>query len=150
MEKHFATSQEVMEYATRVRINSAIKLLNNAGGFEEGAKRNPKFAQVLAEMCPAGGIVINYTDEDPCVIPTDSHSIAYACTGAGKTRREILPLMYSDILSCTNMVVNDIKGELLRETKDLLALMNYHVYVLDLRNASASHHFNPLDLAWLA
>ena len=59
MEKHFATSQEVMEYATRVRINSAIKLLNNAGGFEEGAKRNPKFAQVLAEMCPAGGIVIN-------------------------------------------------------------------------------------------
>ncbi len=61
-------------------------------------------------------------------------------SGAGKTRFYCKP----NIMQCnTSFVVLDPKGEILRDTGNLLVAQGYEIKVLDLINLSKSHCFNP-------
>lgn len=139
MKRHFATRQEIYGKTVTADINAAIRILNSSGDAEEAQR-----------LCPAGGPVV-YCNPDGTVqvVDEDSHSVTFASTGRGKTRRFVYPTMYADILSGTNVIVNDMKGEIYETTKDLLELMGYRVYVLDLRDpASSPHRYNPIGIAW--
>ena len=140
MSRYFATEDEVRRSTTSVDIDSAIRCLNEGGSLSD-----------VRRACPVGGpVVLCGKDGTEQVVADDSHSIALASTGKGKTRRYIYPTVMSDVLSGTNIVVNDMKGEIYSTTKDLLLAAGYTTYVLDLRNPRKSpNRFNPLDLAWL-
>lgn len=140
MSRYFATEDEVRRVTATVDIDEATRRLNEGGSISD-----------VRPACPVGGPVIWCgNDGTEQVVADDSHSIAFASTGKGKTRRYIYPTVMSDILSGTNIVVNDMKGEIYASTRDLLAAAGYTTYVLDLRNPRESpNRFNPLDLAWL-
>lgn len=139
MRSYFATDDEVESATCRVRISDAIRCLNRGGSSEEASL-----------LCPAGGPVIKCDVGGVShVINSDSHSIAFASTGCGKTRRYVFPTVMTDILSDTNVVVNDMKDEILAASEDLLRLKGYTTYVLDLRDPRRSpDRYNPLLLAW--
>lgn len=139
MQRHFASNDEILGVTTTIDINGAIRALNEGASWEE-AKR----------LCPVGGPVVHCNaDGTVQVIDDDSHSVTFASTGRGKTRRFIYPTLYADICSGTNIVVNDMKGEIYATCRGLLDLAGYTTYVLDLRDTSKSpHRYNPLGIAW--
>ena len=61
-------------------------------------------------------------------------------SGAGKTRFYCKP----NVMQCnTSMVILDPKGEIVRDTGELLKKKGYEVKVLDLINMEKSHCYNP-------
>ena len=149
MRTYFSSRAEIAEKTVRVDINSAIALLREA--VESGdEKRLEEARKNVAKLCPAGGPLIYCNDDGTAqVLDSDVHSIAFASTGKGKTRRFIYPSIYSDILAGTNFVVNDMKGEIYATTKSLLDAMGYETLVFDLRNPMLSPtRYNPLGEAW--
>ena len=61
-------------------------------------------------------------------------------SGAGKTRFFAKPILYQ---AHSSYVVLDPKGELLRDTGNLLSAKGYDIKVLDLINMEKSHCYNP-------
>ena len=149
MRKYFATTTEIRGKSKQVNIDAAIEILNEAINADDPQELD-KVREKVARLCPAGGPVV-YCDTKGTeqVVDSDTHSITLASTGKGKTRRFIYPSVFSDILAGTNIVVNDMKGEIYQTAKPLLAAMGYQVYVLDLRDpAHTPNHYNPFTPAW--
>lgn len=136
---YFALHEEIADATTAVNIDAAIRCLVEGGAPEEASL-----------LCPAGGpVVMIDPDGIAYVVDEDSHSINFASSGRGKSRRNVLPMTTSLILAGNNIVVNDMKGEIYRAMAPLLLLAGYTTYVLDLRNPIMSpHRYNPLTLAW--
>ena len=139
MQRHFASEEEIRSCTVNVDINRAIRALNEGEGWERAH-----------ELCPAGGPVVRCNaDGTMQVMNDDSHSVTFASTGRGKTRRFVYPTMFADICAGANLVVNDMKGEIYATTRGLLEAAGYTVYVLDLRDPGNSpNRYNPLDIAW--
>ena len=136
---YFATEEEIRGKTVTASIDEAIRILNKTGN-----------AEAAQSLCPAGGPVVRCNANGTVqVIDDDTHSVTFASTGRGKTRRFVYPTVFSDILSGTNIVVNDMKGEIYATSRDLLALMGYTTYVLDLREpAKSPSRYNPMSIAW--
>ena len=135
---YFATEEEIRGKTVTADIDGAIRILNETGDIE-----------AARALCPAGGPVVHCNSDGTVqVIDDDAHSVTFASTGKGKTRRFVYPTVFSDILSGTNIVVNDMKGEIYATTRDLLELMGYTTYVLDLRDpANTPSRYNPMTIA---
>lgn len=142
----FAGPDDVVRGTEKCYIRKAINLLKTNGGYDFSV------ADELGRLCPNGGLVVGSNEEGAVQIATgDSHSLIVGCSGRGKTRRVIIPTVETLILACRNIVVNDMKGEVLESVKSLLELMDYDIFVLDFRNPQCSPHmYNPLSSAWHA
>ncbi len=143
MSGRFATKDEVRRTTTACNVNECIRLLND-GRHDSGLYER------ISSLCPAGGPVVWCDDDGTCrVVSDDSHSITFASTGRGKTRRVVYPSIQTMILAGSSLVVNDMKGEIYQQTQELLESMGYVTYVLDLREpAKSPHRYNPLAIAW--
>lgn len=130
-------------------VRGAVELLERRGGYarlvEDEADRRK-----LGELCPDGGLVVGSRGSGSVqVAPGDSHSLIIGCSGRGKTRRAIIPMAETMILAGHNLVVNDMKGEIVEALAGLLELMDYSVHVVDLRHPACSpDQYNPLSAAW--
>ncbi len=67
-------------------------------------------------------------------------SVVVGGSGSGKTRFYAKPNLYQ---ANTSFIVTDPKGELLRDSGELLIKKGYEVRVLDLLNMEKSHCYNP-------
>lgn len=90
----------------------------------------------------AAGIPICSDGRYMLVDDSDSSSIVVASTRAGKTRRVLMPYTFSAIKKHNSLIINDPKGEILRQTKDILDKENYKIIVLDYRNPMRGDRFN--------
>lgn len=76
------------------------------------------------------------------------HVICVGQTGSGKTRFQNIPTL--DLLTFgaggENVVVSDVKGELLELCGDAIRERRYNVLLLDTQHPSRSSRFNPLKL----
>ena len=143
--KSFAEEYEIVEATATADINGAIRAASAHAGDPCSARRE------ASRLCPAGGIVVRRNDDGTFQVKGgDYHSVTVASTRAGKTRRVIVPMLESIILSDeSNLIVNDPKGELLEATRDLLDLLGFEVVSLDFRHPErSSGRFNPLASAW--
>ncbi len=143
MNDRFATKTEVERIGVTCDIDGAIRVINSTEkpGKSEWAKAK--------HLCPAGGPLLMAEDGHAVIKDDDSHSVCFASTGRGKTRRHVYPMMMSEILSGSNVIVNDMKGEILETMRPLLDRMGYTTYVLDLRKpAESPNRYNPLSIAW--
>ena len=143
--KNFAEEYEIVEATTTCDINEAIRAASQHAGNVRSARRE------ASRLCPVGGLVVRKNGNGTFQVKGgDYHSVTVAATRAGKTRRVIVPMLDSIILSDeSNLVVNDPKGELLESTRGLLDLLGYEVVSLDFRHPErSSGRFNPLDVAW--
>lgn len=96
-----------------------------------------------------GGIVVQMKKSGRKeIIVYDSgerHCIILGASGAGKTRRELLVLMWLQIIAGQSVIVSDVKGELYYYTKPYAAQHQYKTIDFDLRNPKKSAHYNFLQ-----
>ena len=143
--RNFAEAREIEEATVRCDINGAIKAASSYNDDPEKAR------ELAASLCPAGGVVVGTNGDGSFQVASgDYHSLTVAATRAGKTRRAIVPMLLSLILADkSNFIVNDPKGELIEEARDLLELLGYEVISMDFRHADKSlGSYNPLGIAW--
>lgn len=74
------------------------------------------------------------------------HTIIIGATRSGKTRRVILPSIWSIGNSGESMIISDPKGELYQYTSAWLKQKGYEVILLDLLKPVRGNRWNPLDV----
>ncbi len=95
----------------------------------------------------SAGIPLTHIDENTYATSTDElHCFVIGDSGCGKTRRVILPTIRLLAKAGESMVISDPKGELFRTTANSLREKGYTVQVLNFRNPSRGHRWNPLGL----
>lgn len=95
----------------------------------------------------SAGIPLTHIDENSYATSTDElHCFVIGDSGCGKTRRVILPTIRLLAKAGESMVISDPKGELYRTTANSLREKGYTVQVLNFRNPSRGHRWNPLGL----
>ena len=95
----------------------------------------------------SAGIPLTHIDENTYATSTDElHCFVIGDSGCGKTRRVILPTIRLLAKAGESMVISDPKGELYRTTANSLSEKGYTVQVLNFRNPSRGHRWNPLGL----
>lgn len=141
--RRFASTDEVLSHSVKCHVRAGVALLESQGGL---GNMDEDDLERLRKLCPDGGLVVgSHEDGTVQITPGDSHSLIIGCSGRGKSRRVIIPTVETLVLAGHNLVVNDMKGELFRSVNHLLELMDYKVYVLDLRHPAHSlHTYNPM------
>jgi len=115
---------------------------------DEEMKTSFKIVRIPSEKVP-GGIVVGaqgtgkrfYTWLDV----GDTHVLLIGATRSGKSRRVILPTIWTLAHAGESMVVTDVKGELNAHSAKFLEEMGYKVIVLYFRNPGRGNRWNLLD-----
>ena len=95
----------------------------------------------------SAGIPLTHIDENTYATSTNElHCFVIGDSGCGKTRRVILPTIRLLAKAGESMVISDPKGELYRTAANSLREKGYTVQVLNFRNPSRGHRWNPLGL----
>ncbi|CEP67123.1 Ti-type conjugative transfer system, TraG-like [Moorella glycerini] len=75
----------------------------------------------------------------------DTHVLLLGATRSGKSRRIILPTIWTLGLAGESMVITDPKGELYNVTSAYLQRRGYDVILIDLRDPYRGNRWNPLE-----
>lgn len=96
-----------------------------------------------------GGIVVgiekNSNIEKIMCISEDYHSLIIGSTGAGKTRRLLLPSLCNYLLAGETVICTDPKGEILQYTIHFLEKLDYKILTIDFKNPLKSTRYNFLQ-----
>lgn len=94
-----------------------------------------------------GGLVIG-TNKDGtkiyCIL-NDKHALIVGSTGAGKSRRMVIPTVCTLALAGESMVITDPKGEVYAYTCAYLKKLGYQVIKMDFFDTTLSSSINPLQ-----
>lgn len=93
------------------------------------------------------GLVVN-TNKDGskiCCITEDRHTLIIGSTGAGKSRRMVIPTVCTLGLAGESMVITDPKGEVYAYTFKYLKKLGYDVIKMDFFDPLLSYRINPLQ-----
>ncbi len=97
----------------------------------------------------SGGLIIGQekkkNKEKLLYISKDYHSLIIGSTGAGKTRRLLLPSLCNYLLAKESIICTDPKGEILQYTMPLLEILGYKVLTIDFKNPMKSTRYNFLQ-----
>jgi len=74
----------------------------------------------------------------------DTHCLVIGATRSGKSRRIILPTIWTLAKAGESMIVSDPKGELHRYSAEYLKRLGYKVILIDLRNPYRGNQWNPV------
>ncbi|MEG0359266.1 MAG: type IV secretory system conjugative DNA transfer family protein [Anaerorhabdus sp.] len=78
------------------------------------------------------------------LLPGNVHNLFFGSTGRGKSFTFVLAMIFFRIYAGENMVIHDIKGELLAYTRKAAEDAGYHVIVIDWTDPSCGEGWNPL------
>lgn len=123
-----------------------------SAGFQTMNGFRSKLTQVdsKAEECDKAGIVLDVgRDGKVWCTPPEDHVFITGTTGAGKTRRLIVPSVHMIAAAGNSMVITDPKGEIYGMTAGYLKKNGYEISVLDFRSPATSTRWNPLAIAEL-
>lgn len=96
----------------------------------------------------SGGMVVAIKDNKYYIDTSSNHSLIVGNTGSGKTVSVILPLIFNLADSNESMIINDVKGELYKNSYDYLKNKGYDIKVINLRDTNNSDFWNPLTIAY--
>lgn len=115
----FLTNDEIRRIFTPWRVHQSI----TKGGFVIGYEIDKKTAYLVTE---------------------DTHSLVIGATRSGKSRRLILPTIWTLAHAGESMVLTDPKGELYELTQAYLKSKGYNVICLDFRKPGRGSRWNPM------
>lgn len=78
----------------------------------------------------------------------EAHSLIVGSTGAGKTRRFVLPLIMVLAKKGESIIMTDPKGELYHMTSEMLRDYGYDIILINLREPKRGNAWNPLHLPY--
>ena len=97
----------------------------------------------------AGGLAIDMHKEHEKevirYVGENVHSLILGSTGAGKTRRILLPTLWLQIMAGKSVVISDVKGEIYYYTSQYAREKGYNILVFDLRSPNKSMRYNFLQ-----
>lgn len=97
----------------------------------------------------SGGLIIGQekrkNTEKLLYISKDYHSLIIGSTGAGKTRRLLLPSLCNYLFARESIICTDPKGEILQYSMPLLEKLGYKVLTIDFKNPMKSTRYNFLQ-----
>ncbi len=96
------------------------------------------------------GIPIMYDKNNLYIRKVDDHALIIGATGSGKTQATILPLIKLSMLAGESLIINDIKGEIYKQTAYDFQERGYQTIVLDFENSTSGSSWNPLSLIYEA
>lgn len=96
----------------------------------------------------SAGIPIYYNDKMLYVDNSDGHTMVIGPTGCKKSRITVFSTVASVIEAGESAIINDPKGEIYRKTAARARAKGMKVYLLNFRNPSKSHYWNPLRQAF--
>lgn len=107
-------------------------------------KRNTVEVHITDDEIVAAGCPVMSDGKTMSVDADDTRTLIVSDSGAGKTRRLVLPALVSMAKSGESVIVHDCKGELFRYTGKLFEERGYQVIVLNFRKPMTGQQFNPL------
>ncbi|WP_213974698.1 VirD4-like conjugal transfer protein, CD1115 family [Tepidanaerobacter acetatoxydans] len=116
--------------------------------------RKPKellktLVRVDTEKPAAAGIVVGSQGDTAWVTKPDvgnPHTFIIGSTRSGKSRRVIMPSIWTIGNALQSMILSDPKGELFQHTSAWLRQKGYDVILIDLLRPSRGNRWNPLDV----
>lgn len=132
--------------------------MNVANCYYDGNKDEVRFAEPTEilnktthivygeEKTNGSGIVVKSDGKEAYVDDNDVRTLIIADSGAGKTRRCVIPMIISMILNGVSIVVNDPKGEIYKWVSKLLTKSEFEVHMLNFRNPMNGDRYNLLSL----
>lgn len=75
----------------------------------------------------------------------DTHTLVIGTTRSGKSRRMIMPTIWSLAQAGESMIITDPKGELYERTQKYLKQHGYEVVLLDFRKPTRGNYWNPME-----
>lgn len=93
------------------------------------------------------GLPVIYDGDEVYITRGLAHTLVIGSTGSGKTQAITLPTIKLSLLAGESLVINDMKGELFKQTASEFKKRDYNVVVLDFDNAIYGNYYNPLGLA---
>ncbi|ABY93725.1 MULTISPECIES: VirD4-like conjugal transfer protein, CD1115 family [Thermoanaerobacter] len=95
---------------------------------------------------PKGGFVVgfNSSNSKAWLDTGDTHGLVIGATRSGKSRRIILPTIWTLARAGESMIVSDPKGELHSYSFKYLKELGYKVILIDLRNPYRGNQWNPV------
>ena len=118
----WANKKEIKDYLTKVDINKEV---------------------------PNAGIPLENDNNHTLYITNKSaHTLVIGSTGSGKTQTTILPITKLSLLAGESIVINDIKGEIYKETSHNFKEKGYNVIEINFDNPTLGNNWNPLTLPY--
>lgn len=104
----------------------------------------------IKENCTlnGSGIPVIYDNKDIYCLDHTYHNLVIGSEGSGKTQVTILPLIKNSIKDGHSIIINDVKGDLFKTTKNLFESNGYSVISINYQNPSSGNSFNPLDVPY--
>lgn len=98
----------------------------------------------------AGGFPLLYNKEKQQLVvdPTDNHTLVVGASGSKKTRNLVMPAIKVLGYAGESMIINDPKGELYNRTAGELRDLGYSIIIVNLRDPSVGHAWNPLQIPY--
>lgn len=112
---------------------------------EEEVLQSTKQINITNKQIRAGGLPIKSNGRVMHVDNEDVRTLTIASSGAGKSRRVIMPMILTLAKSGSSMVVHDPKGELLSTSYFLLQDQGYDIKIINFRNPLKGDCYNPLQ-----
>lgn len=120
------------------------------GGFEKKEKIQAQYDSIDLPHGTAehGGIPLISDAQKMTVCGDESHTLIISSSGTGKTRRLLMPAVFTLGMAGENMVVTDPKGEILAATGSFLKRTGYRIITLNYRDMGVGECYNPMTRAW--
>ena len=114
---------------------------------EKEMKNSLKEINITKEAKTGGVPIIN--DGKTMYIPQrESHSLVIGATGSGKTQTTILPLTKLALLANESIIINDVKGEIYKQTAYNFKEKGYNVIVMNFDDPTLGASWNPFTLPY--
>lgn len=107
-------------------------------------KRNTVEVHITDDETMAAGCPVISDGKTMFVDAGDTRTLIVSDSGAGKTRRLVLPALVSMAKSGESVIIHDCKGELFKYTGKLFKEHGYQVVALNFRKPMTGQQFNPL------
>lgn len=146
----------IIKYSIAIQNSIKKGILKSAGNNEYGSSRfaindeieNEFKVWNLNHELKSGGMIVTKIKDKYYYDDSTNHSLIIGSTGSGKTVSAIMPLIYNLADANESMIINDSKGEILRETYGYLKNKNYNIKIINLREPNKSDGWNPLHLPY--
>lgn len=97
-----------------------------------------------SDHAAAAGVPLFYDNGTLYVDNSDGHTLVIGPTGCKKSRTTVFSTVASIIAAGESAIINDPKGEIYRNTAYKAKEKGMNVFLLNFRNPSKSHSWNPL------
>lgn len=95
------------------------------------------------------GIPMSHDKDEMYIDSSEAHTMVIGTTGSGKSQAISLPQIKLAALAGESLIINDINGELYKQTSKILENENYDIKVINLNYPNNDHNYNPLYLPYL-